>query len=150
MSGTLPGQASYGRNQRERLSRQQAVAFNRLNESIPKDDNQWQEARKVHRFATPEDVNRTVLCLVQDIQGEFLPEDLRRLIYIAVCCVDHRENEAEAYRKYRTRVHAKDDLKEFTIRNYMSLVRGLVAVMDKLYLKSRHRAFEASLLFGRG
>jgi energy-converting hydrogenase Eha subunit H len=100
----------------------------------------------MHRFAAPEDVYRTVSSLVQDVQGEFLRDDLRRLIYIAVCCVDHRENEAEAYRKYRSRVHAKEDLREFTIRNYMSLVRGLVALMDGLYTELRHHAFEVLLL----
>ncbi|EGU86804.1 hypothetical protein FOXB_02672 [Fusarium oxysporum f. sp. conglutinans Fo5176] len=148
MSGKLPslvpGQASH---QRDQPSRQQAAAFRKLNEKIPKSENEWQDAREVHRFATPEDVYRTVLSLVQDIQGEYMPEDLRRLIYIAVCCVDHSENEAEAYHKYRSRVHAKDDLREFTIRNYMSLVRGLVTLLDGLYLKLRHRGFEAALLF---
>ncbi|EGU87506.1 hypothetical protein FOXB_01977 [Fusarium oxysporum f. sp. conglutinans Fo5176] len=128
MSGKQPPETSYVQFTRDRLSRQQAAAFSKLNESIPKDENQWQEAREVHRFATPEDVHRTVSSLVQDIQGEFLPEDLRRLIYIAVCCVEHSENEAEAYRKYRSRVHAKDDLREFTIRNYMSLVRAAIAL----------------------
>ncbi|KAF6528240.1 hypothetical protein IWW34DRAFT_859468 [Fusarium oxysporum f. sp. albedinis] len=147
MSGKQPPETSYVQFTRDRLSRQQAAAFSKLNESIPKDENQWQEAREVHRFATPEDVHRTVSSLVQDIQGEFLPEDLRRLIYIAVCCVEHSENEAEAYRKYRSRVHAKDDLREFTIRNYMSLVRGLVALMDELYPRSRHRSFEGTLLY---
>ncbi|KAG7414922.1 hypothetical protein Forpi1262_v016832 [Fusarium oxysporum f. sp. raphani] len=148
MSGKLPslvpGQASH---QRDQPSRQQAAAFRKLKEKIPKSENEWQDAREVHRFATPEDVYRTVLSLVQDIQGEYMPEDLRRLIYIAVCCVDHSENEAEAYHKYRSRVHAKDDLREFTIRNYMSLVRGLVTLLDGLYLKLRHRGFEAALLF---
>ncbi|KAK2666624.1 hypothetical protein RAB80_017741 [Fusarium oxysporum f. sp. vasinfectum] len=148
MSGKLPslvpGQASH---QRDQPSRQQAAAFRKLIEKIPKSENEWQDAREVHRFATPEDVYRTVLSLVQDIQGEYMPEDLRRLIYIAVCCVDHSENEAEAYHKYRSRVHAKDDLREFTIRNYMSLVRGLVTLLDGLYLKLRHRGFEAALLF---
>ncbi|EXL67124.1 hypothetical protein FOPG_16735 [Fusarium oxysporum f. sp. conglutinans race 2 54008] len=147
MSGKQPPQTSYVQFNRDRLLRQQSAAFSKLNESIPKGENQWQEAREVHRFATPQDVYRTVSSLVQDVQGEFLSEDLRRLIYIAVCCVDHSENEAEAYRKYRSRVHAKDDLREFTIRNYMSLVRGLVALMDEVYLKLRHRGFEGTLLY---
>ncbi|KAF4493903.1 hypothetical protein FAGAP_9972 [Fusarium agapanthi] len=147
MSGKQPPGTSYVQFTRDRLARQRAAAFSKLNESIPKNENQWQEAREVHRFATPEDVHTTVSSLVQDGQGEFLPEDLRRLIYIAVCCVEHSENEAEAYRKYRSRVHAKDDLGELTIRNYMSLVRGLVALTDELYPKLQHRIFEATLLY---
>ncbi|KAF5025531.1 hypothetical protein F66182_2383 [Fusarium sp. NRRL 66182] len=147
MSGKPPSQVSYVQFNRDRLLRQQAAAFAKLNESIPKNENQWQEAREVHRFATPEDVYRTASSLVEDVQGEYLTEDLRRLIYIAVCCVDHSEDEAGAYRKYRSRVHAKDNLGELTIRNYMSLVRGLVTLLDRLYLKLRHRGFEAALLF---
>ncbi|KAF9777058.1 hypothetical protein IL306_004670 [Fusarium sp. DS 682] len=147
MSRKPPSQTSYVQFGRDRLLRQQAAVFSKLNESIPKNENQWQEAREVHRFATPEDVYRTVSSLVQDVQDEFLPEDLRRLIYIAVCCVDYSENEAEAYRKYRSRIRAKDDLGELTIRNYMSLVRGLVALMDKLYPKLQHRGFEGTLRY---
>ncbi|EXK27028.1 hypothetical protein FOMG_16466 [Fusarium oxysporum f. sp. melonis 26406] len=147
MGGKQPPQASDIQFKRNRLTRQQATAFSKLNESIPKNENQWQEAREVHRFATPEDVYRTVSSLVQDVQGGFLPEDLRRLIYIAVCCVDHSENEAEAYRKYRSRVNAKEDLGELTIRNYMTLVRGLISLMDELYDDLRHRSFEATLLY---
>jgi hypothetical protein len=148
MSGKQQPQASDNQFKRNRLTRQQATAFSKLNESIPKNENQWQEAREVHRFSTPEDVYRTVSSLVQDVQGEFLPEDLRRLIHIAVCCVDHSENEAEAYRKYRSRVNAKEDLGELTIRNYMTLVRGLISLMDELYEDLRHRSFEATLIYG--
>ncbi|KAI3570933.1 hypothetical protein IWW34DRAFT_773437 [Fusarium oxysporum f. sp. albedinis] len=147
MSEQQPPETSYAQFTRNRLSRQKAAAFSKLNESMPKDENQWQETREVHRFATPEDVYRTISSLVQDIQGEHLPEDLRRLIYIAVCCVDHSENESDAYRKYRSRVHAKGDLGELTIRNYMSLVRGLIALLDGVYLKLRHRGFEGTLLY---
>lgn len=122
----------------------QRAALMKYSDCIPKTEEQWQEARRRNGFQTSEDIDRTVLALVQD--GS-MRSDLRRFIYIAVCCVDHRKNEAEAYRKYRARVHSKD-LTELTIRNYMSLVRGVIALMDELYPRMHHRAFEAVLLYG--
>ncbi|KAF4461409.1 hypothetical protein FALBO_11797 [Fusarium albosuccineum] len=153
MSGKVPslgpGQGSYGQFQlpvsqtpdrQPRDPRQETFA--KLDKCIPKDEDQWQESRRRRNFETPEDIYRTVSALVED---RLLPLDLRRLVYIAVCCVEHRKNEAEAYRNYRARVDNQDP-GELTIRNYMSLVRGVIALTDDLYLTLRHRAFEAVLL----
>ena len=153
MSGRLPadgpGQACHASSQRDGLSPQQAMAFSKLNESIPRTEDDWRGTRTLHRFLTDEDVYSLFSALVHNSQGPPVREDLRRLVDIAVCCVGCRKDEVEAYRVYRSRDHAKQDLGELTIRNYMSLVRGLVKLLDGLYLSLRHRAFEAVFLYGK-
>lgn len=130
-------------NQQSRNPRGEALI--KLDGSVPKTEEQWSAARQRNDFETPEDVHRKVSALVHD---GLLPQDLRRLIYIAVCCVDHSKNEAEAYHKYRVRVKA-EGLTELTIRNYMSILRGIVKLLDELFLSIGYRAFEAFLLYGK-
>ncbi|KND86938.1 hypothetical protein TOPH_08397 [Tolypocladium ophioglossoides CBS 100239] len=125
---------------------QRQEALKKLDECVPKNEDQWQEARRRHNFRTPEDVLRTVSALVKD--GP-LPSDLQRFIYVAVCCVDrYCGDKAKGYSNYRARVRA-ENLAEFTINNYMSLVLGIISLTDELYPTLRHRAFEAVLLFGK-
>lgn len=131
-------------NQQSRPSRGDVV-INKLDGIVPKTEEQWSVTRQHNNFETPEDVHRVVSALVHD---GHLSQELRKLIYIAVCCVDHSENEAEAYHKYRTRVQA-NGLTELTIRNYMSTVRGIVKLLDELFLVFGYRAFEAFLLYGQ-
>ncbi|RSL89661.1 hypothetical protein CEP52_014838 [Fusarium oligoseptatum] len=153
MSGSLhpfdPGQASSGRGQLGQQASKRAAAFRELDRTIPKDEHQWREARQMQRFETPEDVYRTVSSLIRDNQDALLHEDLRRLVAIADCCVESRKDETKAYRKYRSRFGygLADNIRptDYTIRNYMSLVRGLVTLIDQVYPRLRHRAFEAVL-----
>lgn len=161
MSGRTPlrspshGQGYYGqfqfdlaqppdRGPRQQPQSPQDAAFSRLDACIPKNEDQWQAARRDHGFETPEDVHTMVSALIQD---RSLPPDLRRFVYIAVCCVERRKNEGEAFRNYRARTQTKSG--DLTIRNYMTLVRGMIALMDRCYSIIQHRAFEALLLFGR-
>lgn len=120
--------------------RQQALA-----ECIPKSENEWQRARKRHRLVTPDDINAWVSNLV--LLDRTLPEGLYRLINAAIFCVESREDEDAAHRDYEARASSKCMVR--SIRNYVSLVRGLVALMDQIYLRLRHRAFEAVLLYGK-
>ncbi|KAH7123419.1 hypothetical protein B0J13DRAFT_680091 [Dactylonectria estremocensis] len=123
---------------------QRQEALRKLDECIPKNEDQWQEARRHHGFKTPEDIHRTVSALVRD--GP-LRSDLQKFIYVAVCCVDrYRGDKAKGYSNYRARVRA-ENLTEFTIDNYMSLVLGIISLINKLYRTLRHRAFESVLLF---
>lgn len=149
-----PGQGSFSQFQlvvqenpqpqpQPRNHRQEALK--KLDDCIPKNEDQWQEARRRHDFKTPEDIHRMVSALVKD--GP-LPSDLQRFIYVAVCCVDrYCGDKAKGYSNYRARVRA-ENLAEFTIDNYMSLVLGIISLTDELYPTLRHRAFEAILLFG--
>ncbi|RSL78623.1 hypothetical protein CDV31_017256 [Fusarium ambrosium] len=148
------GQGSYGqfqldsaqppnRGPRQKPQSPQDAAFSRLDVCIPKNEDQWQAARRNHGFETPEDVCTTVSALIQD---GLLPPDLRRFIYIAVCCVECRKDEDEAFRNYRARTQAKT-CSDLTIRNYMSLVRGIIALVDQRYSIIQHRAFEALVLY---
>ncbi|KAI8717985.1 hypothetical protein NCS52_00876000 [Fusarium sp. LHS14.1] len=159
MSGRTPlgspsyGQGYYGqfqldlaqppdRRPRQQPQSPQDAAFSRLDACIPKNEDQWQAARRDHGFETPEDVHTMVSSLIQDTS---LPLDLRRFVYIAVCCVECRKNEGEAFRNYRARTQTESG--DLTIRNYMTLVRGMIALMDRCYSIIQHRAFEALLLF---
>ncbi|RSL93038.1 hypothetical protein CDV31_014891 [Fusarium ambrosium] len=154
MSGSLPpidpGRASSGQGQLGQQASKRATVFRELDRTIPKHEHQWQEARRMQRFETPEEVYRTVSSLIRDNQDALLRDDLRRLVAIADCCVESRKDETEAYRRYRSRFGdglADSTIRptDYTIRNYMSLVRGLVALIDKLYVRLRHRAFESVL-----
>ncbi|KAH7268743.1 hypothetical protein B0J15DRAFT_232421 [Fusarium solani] len=161
MSGRLPtlgpGQGSYGQFQLNvaQPERQPSppppqdprqAALRKLNERMPKNEDEWQKARQEHHFATPEDVYRTVSSLVQDVDDRLLPQHLRRFVCLTVCCVDHHCGDKErAYRNYRA--HIGRELGELTINNYMHLARSAIGLMDELYPTLRHLAFEGVLLF---
>ncbi|RTE71386.1 hypothetical protein BHE90_014215 [Fusarium euwallaceae] len=162
MSGKLPtlgpGQGSYGQFQLNIAQPERQppnppsqdpgqAAIRKLNERMPKNEEEWQKARQEHHFATPEDVYRTVSSLVQDVDDRLLPQHLRRFVCLTVCCVDHHYGDKEtAYRNYRAQIGR--ELGERAIDNYMHLARSLIGLMDELYPTLRHLAFEGVLLFG--
>ncbi|KAF5021483.1 hypothetical protein F66182_6483 [Fusarium sp. NRRL 66182] len=113
-----------------------------LRECIPKSEDEWQRRRRQRRFVTPDDINTWVSNLVTN---RSLPKDLQRLIDIAIFCVESRKDEDKAYRNYAA--SAQTDCSVLTARNYASLLRGVIALMDQIYPKLRHRAFEAVLLY---
>lgn len=75
-----------------------------------------------------------------------LPKDVQQFIDTAPFCVETRKNEDKAHRKYEASAQAKCSV--MTVRNYAYLVRSIIALMDQIYPKLRHRAFEAVLLHG--
>ncbi|KAJ4211603.1 hypothetical protein NW759_012514 [Fusarium solani] len=122
------------------------AALRKLNERMPKNEDEWQKARQKHHFATPEDVYRTVSSLVQDVDDRLLPQHLRRFVCLTVCCVDHHCGDKEiAYSNYRA--HCGKEIGELTINNYMHLARSIIGLMDELYPTLRHLTFEGVLLF---
>lgn len=151
MSGSVPflvpGQGSFieftldTTHPQPRDERQEALA--KLDECIPKTEDEWQRVRRDHGFATSADVCKVVSALVKD---DLVNENLQRIIYIAIFCVESRTNEAEAYSNYKSR--AKTECSVISIRSYMSLLRTVIALVDEVYPKLRHRAFEAFLLYG--
>jgi len=116
--------------------------FNALGKRVPKSENEWQKARGYLRFTTPDEINAWVSDLVS--LSRALPENLRKVISLAIFCVESREHEDTAHRNYEARTSHECLLR--TLRNLATLVRGLITLMDQIYLKLRHRAFEAVLL----
>ncbi|KAG7403059.1 hypothetical protein Forpe1208_v016748 [Fusarium oxysporum f. sp. rapae] len=132
-------------SQPDRRSRRQPRDrhFEALGERLPNSEDEWQKARRRLRFTTPADINAWVSDLVS--LDRALPQNLRKLINLAIFCVESRKDEDTAHRNYEAR--ASQQCLVRTIRNYASLVRGVIALMDQIYLKLRHRAFEAVLLY---
>lgn len=156
MTGKLPpvdpGQGSFDQFQLEIVGEaarippnQRQGALEKLSKCVPQNEGGWREAREWHSFLAPVDICKKVLSFVKE--GP-LSQELQRFLYIAVCCVDrHLGDKSKAYEDYRSRVHT-EKLTEFTINNYMSVVLGIISLMDELYLGGyRHRAFEAVLLY---
>ncbi|KAI6750613.1 hypothetical protein HG530_014509 [Fusarium avenaceum] len=123
-------------HQTRRQSRSEA-----LRACIPKSEDEWQRARRDRRFVTADDIVSWVSNIVMN---RALPKDLQRFIDAATFYVESRKNEDEAHRKYEASAQTKCSV--MTVRNYAYLVRSIIALMDQIYPKLRHRAFEAVLL----
>lgn len=122
------------------------AAFTRLRECIPQDEDQWREARERHGFSTPEEIHAKVSAIIKDDPS--LPEDLRKFLHLASCCVGRYCGDEAKYSKYRGRVH-NEHLSELTIDRNMSVVQDIISSMDELYPILQHRVFEIMLLYGK-
>jgi hypothetical protein len=144
-----PDQGSYNQFQLETSQskppyRRDKDILAKLRESIPQDEAQWQQARQLHRYATPEDV----LQKARDILANRISkQDLRNFICIATCCVDwHLGRKTKAYDNFKSQISPATEL---TIQKYMSSARGVVQLLDSVYFGGlKHRAFECALLYG--
>ncbi|KAF5717154.1 hypothetical protein FMUND_5972 [Fusarium mundagurra] len=117
----------------------------KLRESIPQNENQWQQARGRHRYSTAENV----LQKTRDIlENRIAKPDLRNFLIIASCCVDwHLGRKQEAYQKFKMQI---SDTSELTIQRYMSYLRAMLQAMERVYLRGpRHRVYEGVLLYSR-
>lgn len=72
--------------------------------------------------------------------------EMAHTVPIANPVVDSRKDEDKAHHNYVA--SAQTECSVLTVRNYASLLRGVIALMDQIYPKLRHRAFEAVLLYG--
>ncbi|CAF3557223.1 unnamed protein product [Fusarium graminearum] len=124
-------------------SRRDKDILAKLKDSIPQDEAQWQQARQLNSYATTEDV----LQKTQDIlENRIAKQELRNFICIATCCVDwHLGRKKKAYSTFKSQISPATEL---TIQKYMSSVRGIIQLLDPVYLNGlRHRAFEGVLLY---
>ncbi|KAG8674054.1 hypothetical protein FPOAC2_00028 [Fusarium poae] len=117
----------------------------KLKDSIPQDEAQWQQARQLNGYATTEDVLQTTKDI---LENRIAKQELRNFICIATCCVNwHLGQKTKAYNTFKSQISSATEL---TIQKYMSSVRGMVQLLDPVYLTGlRHRAFEGVLLYAR-
>jgi hypothetical protein len=116
-----------------------------LKENIPRTEDEWQKARKRQRFLTSDDINTWVSNLV--LLDRALPEPLQRFINAAIFCVESCMDEDKAIQNYKARIGTECSIR--SLRNYKVLILSIIALMDEVYIRLRHRAFEAVLLYGR-
>lgn len=144
----LPGQGFFGQippptNPPERRRRTHEATWTRLDETIPKTDEEWRVARHRHHFDTPELIIRTLTRLLDPSEKE----SLYTIVFLASCLVESyaTRNKAKSFSDIRT-FFGKPDLAEVTLDRYMKSVARLVTSLDQLCMDGLlHRAYESIL-----
>lgn len=119
-------------------------AWQKLEESIPKTESEWQRMRRAHGFSTSKDMHTKVKSLLNR-EGD---DGLRKFIDIAASYVIGQQGDAKAGFDQLRCLLENDQLSEPTLNKYMTSVLKMIRLMDELFHEgSRYRAFEIVMLY---
>lgn len=118
-------------------------AWQKLEESIPKTESEWQRVRQTHGFSTSEEMRVKVNTLL----NRECDDTVRKFIDIASSYVIGQQGEPKAGYDRLHSLLENDQLSELTLNKYTTSVLKIIKLMDELFYQGlRHRAFEIVLL----
>ncbi|KAL2689377.1 hypothetical protein Neosp_003430 [[Neocosmospora] mangrovei] len=117
--------------------------WDKLTQSVPKTEDDWQAVRRRHDFDSAERIPDTLARLLDPLEAS----NLHKIVFLAGCNVDlyQARDRAPTYSALRAFL-GKPTLSEMTLDRYLIAVGRLVELLDKLYVRGlRHRALELIL-----
>lgn len=120
--------------------------WSKLEETIPKDEEEWRTLRQSHAFDTRDQIQSKV----SDMLAWRCHGNLRTLLCVAASAVvRYCKGPVASYSELRSSL-GREKLSETTIVKYITSVLRFIKLIDNLfYLRQQHRIFEVMILYCR-